>query len=108
MAENTLRDRKRDIIQAINGSGWGSFNIVPHDTNPIHDGVENVVVRSIYVGVSGDVTGKVATVTQVSGLPVYGDSATVTFKDMAIGLHEIAFTEVHITGTTATNMIAIM
>ncbi len=107
MAENTLRDRKRDIITNPDGAGWGCFAIVPSDTLPLHDTVENVVVRKVYVGVSGDIAGKVANRTFVSGLPVYGDSDTQVFKDVPIGEFEMAFTEIHATDTTATNMIAI-
>lgn len=107
MAENSLRDRKRDLIGSLSGAGWGCFDIAPHDTDPIHDGVENVVLRWVYVGVSGNITGKVATVTWSAGIPTYGDSDTITFLSVPIGLFEMAFTEIHSTGTTATDMIAV-
>lgn len=107
MAENSLRDRKRDIIQAIYGSGFGPFVVVPSNTLPLHDGVENVVVRSVFVGVAGHITGKVATVTWSAGIPTYGESDTIKFSNVPVGLFEMAFTEIHATGTTATNMVAV-
>lgn len=98
--KTALENRKSDIALDIDAPGLGAFAITPTDATALTDGSNDVVVRAIYVGVSGDVAGKVLKRDSA-------DSGTVIFKDMAIGIHEIAFTQIHSTNTAATNIIGL-
>lgn len=82
------------------GPGHSAFAITPHATNHLQQNSEDVVVRAIYVGVSGDITGKVLTES--------GAAATIAFLAVPVGVLNVAFFEIHITGTTATDMVGLL
>jgi len=66
--------------------------VTPHASTPITDGP----VRSLFVGVAGDVTCRLD-----------GDSADVLFKNVPSGTFlPVRATHVRATGTTATNILA--
>ncbi len=83
------------------GPGHSAFAITPNDANQLQQNSRDVVVRAIYVGSLGDVTGKIITES--------GAEATVTFKNVPAGstLH-FAFVEVHVTLTTASDIIGLL
>lgn len=84
--------------QLAYGPGMAPVVVVPHATNPIKadDEGEALVVRAIYVGVSGDIKGVVS-----------GTDAAVAFVGVPVGIFNVAFTHIEITGTTATDMVAL-
>ena len=98
--QTALQNRKRDINSNINGPGTGAFAITPTNATPLNDGASAVVVRGVYVAVSGHIAG---TVLNRDGT----DSATVTFSNVPVGIIEVAFTQIHSTGTTATGLIGL-
>lgn len=86
---------------AIYGPGHSLFSITPADDTPLTTGPGEVPLRAIYIGTEGDLTGKTYT---AKGLP-----ETITLRNIRSGtLLEIAFIEVHATGTTATDIVGIL
>lgn len=87
--------------QLAYGPGHSPFDVVPNDTNHLQQNGEDIILRALYVGGLGNVTGKVFTES--------GAAATVTFNNVPAGstLH-FAFIEVHATGTTATLMLGLL
>lgn len=83
------------------GPGHSAFAIVPHNTNHLQQNSEDVTLRAIYVGGLGNVTGRVFTES--------GAAVTQTWFNVPAGstLH-FAFIEIHVIGTTATNMLGFL
>jgi hypothetical protein len=69
----------------------GGVAIVPHDTNPL-----SFVTRSIWVGVAGNITGRLV-----------DDVADVTIPNVPVGMHSFMFSHIRATGTTAASMLAL-
>ena len=87
--------------QLAYGPGHSAFDITPADATQLQQNSEDVTVRAIFVGGAGNVTGKVFTES--------GAAATVTFAGVAAGtVLNIAFIEVHSTGTTATSIVGLL
>jgi hypothetical protein len=72
------------------GPSAGSAAITPNDSTAIPVG------RALYVGVAGDVTGRLV-----------GDTTDRVFKNMAAGEHPMSFKLIKATGTTATDMVVL-
>lgn len=80
------------------GPGVSPVVVVPHASDAISADADGgaKVVRAIYVGVTGDITGVVA-----------GTTAAVLFTAVPAGIFNVAFTHIRITGTTAASMVAL-
>lgn len=78
-----------DIISG--GPARAAATITPHDTNPLTPGA-----RGIYVGTAGDIT-----------MRTPDDSADVVFKNVPVGIFPVRPAYVRLTGTTASNLIAL-
>ena len=83
------------------GPGHSAFSITPADATNLQQNSRDVIVRGVYVGGLGDVTGKVWTES--------GSEATVTFSAVPAGtVLNVAFTQIHSTNTTATLLIGLL
>jgi hypothetical protein len=101
MAAGNYTQGTQDRADLAYGPGHSAVAIVPHATNPIVDvNGENITCRAIYVGVSGDITGKVMT---PNGTP-----GTVAFLAVPVGILNVAFTHIHAVGTAATDLVALL
>lgn len=70
----------------------GSVPVTPNDTTALTGGA----TKGIYIGGAGDIRVDMAN----------GDN--ITFKSMSVGMiHPISVTKVYVTGTTATNIVAV-
>lgn len=73
------------------GPSGQSYAVTPNDSTAIPVG------RGLYVGVAGDVVGRLR-----------GDTSDRTFKNMAQGVeHAMSFVLIKATGTTATDMVVL-
>jgi len=78
-----------DIVAG--GPARSALTLTPHDTNALTPGA-----RGIYVGTAGDIT-----------MRTPDDSADVVFKNVAVGIFPVRPAYVRVTGTTASNLIAL-
>jgi len=101
MASGNHTQGTKDRADLAYGPGHSAIAVTPHDTNPLVDvNGETITARAIYVGVSGNITGKVMTPN--------GTAGTVAFLSVPIGILNVAFEEIHATGTTATDIVALL
>lgn len=67
------------------------FGVTPHDTNPLPVG------RGLYVGVTGNITGRLV-----------GSTVDRVYKNIQQGVvHPLIFQYIRNTGTTATDMVVV-
>lgn len=84
-------------VTPLYGPGHSVFAITPHDTNTL----TRQPVRGVFVGVGGDITGVV--------FSERDPAPTVTFKNVPSGtILNVAFTHIHATDTTATDLIGLL
>ena len=87
---DTMPDIYDDRSSGLESPGYNAADVTPDD------GVDlPISSRAIYVGTSGDVT-----VTMVGG-------ATVTLKNVPVGVLPLRVARVHATGTSATDLVAV-
>ncbi len=83
------------------GPGHSAFAVTPSNTAHLQQNGQDVIVRGVFVGVAGNITGEVFTES--------GTAATVAFVGLAAGtVLNVAFTHIHVTGTTATSIVGLL
>lgn len=85
------RDDYRKHGSGLEEPAWNAEAVVPHATNELTS-----VTRALYIGVSGDVV-----------VHMKGQSASVTFTAVPVGVLPIRAERVIAVGTTATNIVAL-
>lgn len=78
-------------LAGLDAPAQNAATLTPSDSTDLA-----VTTRFLYVGVTGDVTCILA-----------GDSSTVLFKAVPVGLHRLRVKRLYATGTTATNMLGL-
>lgn len=73
------------------GSARNAVTLSPHDTTAL-----NPIPRAIYVGVSGDITGR-----------AMGSGTDVTFTAVPVGIFPVRLQYVRDTGTDADDLVAL-
>lgn len=93
MAATNNDAKVRRIMNNLTSAGHSAFAITPNDSADLA-----AVIRGVYVGASGDITGY-----------VWGSGDTaITFTAVAGGqILDVAFRRIRATGTTATGLIGL-